>query len=99
MAYHIGVKCRLDSRDGRPILGEGRAELLELVDEKGSLSEAAREMGMSYRYAWGMVRKVSEAAGGPVVESSRGGSQGGRTSLTPLGRELIATFRRVEDAL
>ena len=99
MGYHIGVKCRLDSPDGRPILGEGRAELLELVEETGSLSRAAQEMGMSYRYAWGMVRKVSEAAGGPVVESTRGGSRGGRTVLTPLGRELLDTFRRVEDAL
>jgi 8-oxo-dGTP diphosphatase len=99
MGYHIGVKCRLDSPDGRPVLGEGRAELLELIEETGSLSGAAKEMGMSYRYAWGMVRKVSEAAGGPVVESTRGGSRGGRTALTPLGRELLDTFRRVEDAL
>jgi len=99
MGYHIGVKCRLDSPDGTPVLGEGRAELLELIDETGSLSEAAKGMGMSYRYAWGMVRKVSEAAGGPVVDSTRGGSRGGRTSLTALGKELLNTFRRVEDAL
>jgi 8-oxo-dGTP diphosphatase len=99
MGYHIGVKCRLDSPDGRPVLGEGRAELLELIDETGSLSEAAKGMGMSYRYAWGVVRKVSEAAGGPVVESARGGSRGGRTALTALGRELVDIFRRVEDAL
>lgn len=99
MGYHIGVKCRLDAGDGRPILGEGRTELLELIDETGSLSRAARSMGMSYRYAWGMVRRISDAAGGPVVESARGGSSGGATSLTPLGRELVATFRRVEDAI
>lgn len=99
MEYHIGVKCRLDSPDGRPVLGEGRAELLELVDETGSLSEAAKGMGMSYRYAWGMVRLVAEAAGGPVVESTRGGSRGGRSTLTPLGKDLLLTFRRVEDAL
>jgi len=99
MGYHIGVKCRLDSPDGNPVLGEGRAELLELIDETGSLSEAAQGMGMSYRYAWGMLRKISEAAGSPVVDSTRGGSKGGRTNLTPLGRELLDTFRRVEDAL
>ena len=99
MRYHIGVKCRLDAPDGSPMLGEGRAELLELIEDRGSLSEAAKEMGMSYRYAWGMVRRISEAAGAPVVESSRGGSRGGRTTLTPLGRELVDAFRRVEDAL
>jgi 8-oxo-dGTP diphosphatase len=99
MGYHIGVKCRLDASDGRPVMGEGRAELLELIEETGSLSRAAKEMGMSYRYAWGMVRKVSDAAGGPVVESQRGGSRGGKTTLTPLGKELLDTFRRVENAL
>jgi 8-oxo-dGTP diphosphatase len=99
MEYHIGVKCRLDSPDGGTIMGEGRAELLELIDETGSLSEAAKGMGMSYRYAWGMVRKVSEASGGPVVESTRGGSSGGRTTLTPLGKGLLEAFRRVEDAM
>jgi 8-oxo-dGTP diphosphatase len=99
MRYHIGVKCRLDAPDGSPMLGEGRAELLELIEDRGSLSEAAKEMGMSYRYAWGMVRRISEAAGAPVVESSRGGSRGGRTTLTPLGREIVDAFRRVEDAL
>jgi 8-oxo-dGTP diphosphatase len=99
MGYHIGVKCRLDSPDGVAIMGEGRAELIELIDDTGSLSEAARAMGMSYRYAWGMVRKISQAAGGPVVKSTRGGSRGGWTTLTPLGRDLLDTFRRVEDAL
>jgi 8-oxo-dGTP diphosphatase len=99
MRYHIGVKCRLDAPDGRALLGEGRAELLELIDDRGSLSEAAREMGMSYRYAWGVVRRITEAAGSPVVVSSRGGASGGRTTLTPLGRELVDAFRRVEDAL
>jgi 8-oxo-dGTP diphosphatase len=99
MRYHIGVKCRLDSTDGKTLLGEGRAELLELIDERGSLSGAAKEMGMSYRYAWGQVRRINEAAGAPVVDSTRGGPTGGRTSLTPLGRELVDAFRRVEDAL
>lgn len=99
MEYHIGVKCRLDAPDGTPVLGEGKAELLELIDETGSLSEAAGTMGMSYRYAWGMVRRVSEAAGGPVVESVRGGSKGGHTLLTPLGRHILDTFRRVERSL
>jgi len=99
MEYHIGVKCRLDAPDGTPVMGEGKAELLELIDETGSLSDAASTMGMSYRYAWGMVRRVSEAAGGPVVKSVRGGSTGGHTMLTPLGRHLLETFRRVEQAL
>jgi len=99
MRYHIGIKVRLDSPAGDALLGEGRAELLELVEERSSLSEAAKEMGMSYRYAWGIIRKISEAAGTPIVESTRGGTSGGRTLLTPFGKEMLDTFRRVEDAL
>lgn len=99
MEYIIGVKCRLDTRAGRPLIGEGRARLLELIDETGSISGAAKEMGMSYRYAWGVLREIEAVAGAPVVDSSRGGTRGGRTSLTPLGAELLSTFRRVADAV
>ncbi len=99
MEFRIGVKTRLDAKDGRPLIGTGRARLLELIDETGSISAAAKGMGMSYRYAWGVLRDIAEAAGAPLVASRRGGTRGGRTELTPLGRELLSTFRRVETAM
>ena len=94
MAHRIAVRCHLETEDGRPLVGKGRARLLELVDTTGSLTEAARAMGMSYRNAWGVLREVSSAAGGPVVVSRRGGRSGGATRLSPLGRGLLEEYRR-----
>ncbi len=81
-------------RDGRVIFGDGRARLLNLIAETGSLRKAAEEMGMSYRHAWGIIREMNESAGEPIVVSERGGSRGGSTVLTPLAEKLIADYEK-----
>jgi molybdate transport system regulatory protein len=78
--------------DGRMVLGSGRAELLRHIRETGSISKAAKAMEMSYSHAWSQVRSISEAVGGQVVETSRGGMAGGRSRLTPLGQEILKRF-------
>jgi molybdate transport system regulatory protein len=81
-----GLKVRVwVERDGRKVLGRGRVELLRLIDRRRSISAAAREMGMSYRRAWGLVRDMNEAAGGPLVAVTTGGPGGGGAALTPGG--------------
>jgi len=99
MAHRVRVRCHLEAEDGLPLVGRGRARLLELVESTGSLAEAARAMGMSYRNAWGVLREVSSAAGGPVVVSRRGGRTGGSTRLSPLGRGLLEEYRRAASVL
>jgi 8-oxo-dGTP diphosphatase len=79
-------------RDGRFIVSDGRAKLLRKVKDMGSLSKAAKEMGMSYRHAWGIVHRISQNAGGDVVHSVRGGREGGVTSLTPFGEEILREY-------
>ena len=81
-------------RDGRVIFGDGRAQLLNLIAETGSLRKAAQEMGMSYRHAWGVIREMNEAAGKNLVLSERGGSRGGSTALTPLAEKLLADYEK-----
>ena len=81
-------------RDGRVIFGDGRAQLLNLIAETGSLRKAAQEMGMSYRHAWGVIREMNEAAGKNLVVSERGGSRGGSTTLTPLAEKLLADYEK-----
>lgn len=85
-------------RDGVNLLGEGRARLLELLEEKRSLRKAASDMGMSYRYAWGAIKHLEEVFGLPLVVSKKGGSSGGSTVLTPEGKELLEEYRRVRSA-
>jgi len=89
--YDLKLRLWLE-REGKFIMSEGRAKLLRRIEELGSLSKAAKDMGMSYRHAWGVVKRISESAGGKVVESVRGGKIGGETMLTPFGRRLLQEY-------
>ncbi|MFQ5909616.1 MAG: NUDIX domain-containing protein [Thermoplasmata archaeon] len=79
-------------RDGVFLIGEGRARLLGYVEETGSISEAAKRMGMSYRHAWGVLREISEAIGESVVRSRRGGRLGGSTILSEIGKKILTAY-------
>jgi molybdate transport system regulatory protein len=71
--------------------------LLELIAETGSISEAARQMEMSYRRAWLLIDEVNGIFGKPVVETATGGAGGGGAKITPLGEAVVAAFRAIEN--
>ena len=73
-----------------------RVALLEAIAEQGSISAAAKELGMSYRSAWDAVNSINNLADPPLLERHPGGRSGGATLLTQQGRNLIAAFRRME---
>jgi molybdate transport system regulatory protein len=79
----------LETTDGM-LLGLGRIQLLELVEELGSLNKAAAAMGMSYRAAWGRMKQTETVIGAPLVE--RSGPKKG-FQLTPLGHDIVRLFR------
>ena len=81
-------------KNGQEMVGQGRIELLRRMAELGSLKKAAESMNMSYRLAWGRLKKMEEALGRPLVESSDNRRGGHR--LTPAGAELIREFRQWE---
>lgn len=85
-------------REGRGLLGPGRAELLERIDELGSMAQAARALGMGYKHAWDMVEAMNNRAEAPLVERVAGGRGGGGTRLTEAGRSLVAELRAAEAA-
>jgi molybdate transport system regulatory protein len=78
-------------------IGPGRADLMELIAETGSISEAARRMGMSYKRAWMLVQALNDGFGSPLVEASRGGKEQG-ASLTEAGREVLERYRGMQEA-
>src|SRR5262245_4401361 len=82
-------------RDGEKVLGPGRVELLGHIDRHRSISAAARQMNMSYRRAWSLVRDMNEVAGEPLVELATGGAGGGGATLTPLGKQALVYYRRL----
>lgn len=77
-------------------LGPGKADLLEAVDRRGSITAAAKDQGMSYRRAWLLLDEMNRAFTEPVVEASFGGAKGGGAKLTPTGRAVIDIYRRVQ---
>ncbi|UUX51086.1 winged helix-turn-helix domain-containing protein [Nisaea acidiphila] len=77
-------------------IGPGQADLLEAIGETGSISQAGRSMGMSYRRAWLLVQKMNGHFSGPLVQTAKGGNSGGGAQLTPLGREVVACYRQME---
>lgn len=81
---------------GMLAIGPGRIELLEGVRRTGSLSQAARDMGMSYRRAWLLMQSLNESLGHPASLAVRGGRRGGSATVTPTGQALIETYRRTQ---
>ncbi len=77
-------------------IGPGKADLLEAIAELGSISAAARRMGMSYRRAWLLVETMNTCFRQPLVEARRGGRAGGGARLSALGREALSRYRAME---
>jgi molybdate transport system regulatory protein len=79
-------------------LGPGKIRLLELIQSHGSISEAGRVMGMSYRQAWLLVDNLNQSFRQAVVSKQTGGRRGGGACLTAWGRKVIERYRAIEAA-
>lgn len=90
-----GLTLRVMGRRSAAI-GPGKAALVARIAETGSISAAARAMGMSYRRAWQLVEALNKDFREPVVLTAVGGARGGGASVTPFGRRLVAAFRAME---
>jgi len=87
-------KLWLETEEGH-VFGPGVYSLLRKIQEKGTLKEAAASLGMSYRYAWGLIKKAEEKLGEPLISATKGGRHGGgSTEITELGRRYIRDFER-----
>jgi molybdate transport system regulatory protein len=84
---------------GGGAIGPGQIALLEKIDEAGSISAAARQMGLSFRRAWQLIDTLNALMPGPAVATRRGGSKGGSAHLTELGEELVTRYTALMSAL
>jgi len=96
MPRYPGLTLRILT-DQQPAMGPGRARLVGLIDTTGSISAAARSMGMSYRRAWQLVEAINASFSEPVVTTAVGGKRGGGAVVTPFGREVVRRYRAMED--
>jgi molybdate transport system regulatory protein len=77
-------------------IGPGKADLLQGIQETGSIAAAGRRMGMSYKRAWYLVVTMNGHFSGPLVTASKGGPKGGGAALTALGEQVLTSYRRME---
>jgi molybdate transport system regulatory protein len=77
-------------------IGPGKVSLLEAIAETGSITAAAKSLGMSYRRAWMLLDELNRSLRRPAVDSAKGGQHGGGSALTDTGKLLIDLYRRVE---
>ena len=89
------VRFRVDFGEHSNV-GPGKVALLEAVRNAGSLSQAARDIDMSYRRAWLLLESLKESFRKPVTVATTGGKGGGGVELTPFGHDLIRCYRALE---
>ena len=96
------VRVRLDFKfwletDKGYVLGEGTFNLLVKINETGTLTDAAKELGMSYRYAWGLIKEAEKNLKTPLLETHKGGIHGGGGAiLTVEAKELLRKYEIAE---
>ena len=91
----IKFKVWLEDKKGESLLGDGRLRLLREIERTGSLNAAAEQLGLSYRDAWGRIRKLEQRLGSPVLERRIGGEGGGGSNLTPDAKKLIEKYEKI----
>lgn len=91
------LTLRVDFGASRSI-GPGKIRLLEAIGQTGSISQAGRSLGMSYRRAWLLIDDMNRSFREAVVSARPGGSQGGGAVVTEFGTELVRNYRAIENA-
>jgi molybdate transport system regulatory protein len=87
-------KLWLSTRDIEGVFGDGKWRLLKAIESTGSLAEASESLRISYRKAWGDLKKAQEALNESLVEKHRGGIQGGQSALTKQGKKWLKAYTR-----
>lgn len=88
----LHYKIWMSDKNEKGILGDGKWQILKLIENKGSMKAACDELGYTYRRTWGDLKKIEQLFGFPLLEKQRGGVDGGRTLLTSEGKKLVKAF-------
>ena len=87
-------KLWLSSKDVEGVFGDGKWRLLKSIEAEGSLKAASESLRISYRKAWGDLKKAEDALSIALVEKQRGGNMGGRTAVTRQGKKWVKAYAR-----
>jgi len=90
----LNYKIWLETSANIGVLGDKKCELLRAIDETGSLNEAMKKLGLTYRKTWDNLKKIEHELGFPLIKPTRGGADGGSTVLTQEAKILIKAFEK-----
>lgn len=87
-------------KDGEYIFGKGACAILNAIHEEGTITKGAQKIGMSYRYAWGVVKKIERKLDRKLVETYKGGTiGGGGARVTEQGLQLIQAYSKLNESI
>jgi len=90
----LNYKIWLETSNHVGVLGDKKCTLLRTIEETGSLTDAVKKSGLTYRKTWDNLRKIENKLGFHLIKPTRGGPDGGNTVLTPEGKIIIAAFEK-----
>lgn len=85
--------------DGKPVFGQGREDLLRMIQQGNSINAAAKAMGIPYRKAWTYIDAMEKRLGFPLVNRQKGGMGGGASSLTPQAMQMLDKFKALQQGM
>ena len=89
-----GLKLWLNTKDAQGVFGDGKWRLLKAIQSEGSLKAASELLGISYRKAWGDLKKAERCLRTSLIDKQRGGNTGGRTMLTEQGHKWVEAYSK-----
>jgi molybdate transport system regulatory protein len=92
-------KIWLATEEGVGVLGDGKWKILKAIDQTGSLVAACEKLGLTYRRTWNDLKKVEKLLGFSLLEKTRGGQDGGHSTLTTDGTRLVRTFDQFHERM
>ena len=99
MITSLSPRFKLWLSSSQGAFGDGKWRLLQTIEREGSLVGASRVLGTSYRKIWGDIKKAEECLGVTLVEKYRGGTGGGQTRLTPIGKKWIRAYKHFRNQI
>ncbi|TKB26332.1 LysR family transcriptional regulator [Desulfopila sp. IMCC35006] len=98
-SLHVRTKTWIENDRQELLFGKGKTEILELIEQEGSIAKAAEKMGMNYKKAWTHVKILRENIADELVVAQKGGGETGGTVLTPKAGDLIQKYRRLQQEI
>lgn len=95
----LGIKIWISSDKAEGIFGDGKYRILKAIALHGSIKKAAEYIGMSYRKAWGDIKKAETTIGKQLLLKTRGSKIGGSSTLTPFAKELLRAYEKFRNSM